>query len=179
MKYGSKYLLASVLLHLLCFGLVHGTSYRPIAGQAVEVTLLPRSQSRKQAPIPGVQKTVNSPRVGSEDYDKPGRPLGQRASAENYIARLKAHIDPHWRRFIAEALRHKEATFSPCVSVLSIDADAQGNILAIYPTHTTCSQALTNIAIKSVNYAGLLPPPRDILVKNTLYLEWSFSLVKE
>lgn len=126
----------------------------------------PRNFKPKPAPL----------RVGSAAFKRAPHNLGVHLTADHYLNRLKAQLDPVWAHRLDLALRRKEATAHDCYTTLNIDASPDGTIIDLVVQHTTCDIKLDNIAKAAIMEAGLLPPPKNLLVNGRLYLEWTFTL---
>lgn len=163
----------SVVLHGAVFWIAPPTQRRPYA---IEVVLRTRSVAPKiKKKTLKLNIGTQAPRLGSGAYRHKYRKLGDTILSENYLERLHAHIDPNWRMFVDRTRRVAE-----CTTVLYIDADSNGTVLAAIPVQTTCPSILTQAAIDAVKYCNLLPPPKLLLDKDgILKLEWSFSLKRK
>jgi hypothetical protein len=169
-----RYLLMSGVLHCTAIGLLSVGPQVPKAKQpAVQVLQLAIIQAKHTAI--NLQKLSRiSPRIarlGSEAYQSRHTGLSQHLLADNYLARLHAHIDPNWQYRVR--LARQQAS---CTTVLEIDADANGTVLAVNVAANTCPARLLAVAKDTLWACNLEPPPKQLLVRGRLLLEWTFVL---
>lgn len=120
-------------------------------------------------------KPKGSHRIGSPDYLRTKRPLGITLTAQHFLERLKAHIEPSWKTFLGRTGLPPVS----CSTTLYVDADKYGTVLAVNPIKNDCPERIKNAAIEAVKYCNLIPPPKILLAPNGIFeLEWTFTLHK-
>lgn len=127
---------------------------------------LKQRNSRLPAPIQ---------RLGSRERNEAYKSLGDRAAEENYIERLRQRIEPNWIRILEREIRSRRNA-RPCLVVLDINGDANGQILKIQIVQSCGWKIAEDAAVEAIRVAGLLPPPKEFLMNGILYLQWTFNL---
>jgi len=143
----------------------------------IEIEII-ATKPKRSKPVK-LHPTAQPARIGSNAFKASPHSLDVHLTADHYLARLKAVIDPNWLRLLMDAVGRREAKFKVCDTICNIDADAKGNILAVTVASSTCNKELDEIARSAIYYSGILPPPRNLLVNGKLYLEWTFSIRKD
>lgn len=176
---GASYVFYSLVLHGAALSCTITSSRHKVVEQLQPIainysTKEPRKNTKK------TQKNLNlkpkgSHRIGSPDYLRTKRPLGITLTAQHFLERLKAHIEPSWKTFLGRT----EIAPVSCSTTLYIDADKYGTVLAINTVKNNCPERIKAAAIEAIKYCNLIPPPKILLAPNGIFeLEWTFTIRK-
>lgn len=170
-----SYLLWSLVLHGAALSWPHeNRNARQI--QPIAINYSTKIQKTKSGKKKLKLSPKAGPRIGSEAYLRQRRALGITAAAQNFLERLKAHIEPNWQFQVQQS----GARPVSCSTTLYIDAYPNGTVLRVYTNMNNCPAALQAAAIKTIQTCNLLPAPKILLAKSGLFeLSWTFTLTKK
>lgn len=123
------------------------------------------------------QKAVKGPKRLSNDGNN-NLGLSDRLTAENYIERLKALIEPQWRQQVATRysyLKRAKRPLPSCTTCLAVNVLSSGYTQDI-SISTRCHDAhFDTYAIEAFNRT-LPPPPKSLIENNMLAIDWCFRI---
>lgn len=123
------------------------------------------------------QKAAKGPNRLSNDGNN-NLDLTDRLTAENYIERLKALIEPQWRQQVATRysyLKRAKRPLPSCTTCLAVNVLSNGYTQDI-SVLTRCHDAhFDTYAIEAFNRT-LPPPPKSLIENNMLAIDWCFRI---
>lgn len=168
--------MVSLLVHIILLFLFLIPSSSKEKPEIIEIDI----QDNKVLPPQKQPKEPEGGRIGSNQYrDGEGQSLDKRILVDDYFARLKARIEPNWIRFMDDEFRaSRKNLIRNCDITLNINANENGLILSIIVIQSCGWKLAEDIAIRAINYSGIIPPPKDLLRNGILYLTWTFEIHK-
>lgn len=173
-----KFLAASVLTHSLLFwslsereqstvpDIVVSVDIKFTGSKSVRIDLSPVGSYFKD-PGPEPYRVSNT---GNEHLD-----IGVRASADNYIERIRYYVEPNWRREVTERakqlkLMRKSYKCTSCVEAL---ISSKGTATNVFLTVRCQDDLMNGLAVKALDQQ-FTPPPSTLIKNDQMILDWCF-----
>lgn len=137
-----------------------------------------------KSPIKASKKRLNDVASGSlplpktriNSDDNGHLPLDKALAADNYIERIRLHIEPEWRQKVNERIRilRRMGKSYACTACVDGHIEANGSVGKLLLTQACADSNLSQIALNALD-KQLPPPPSSLLKDSQLILAWCFA----